>query len=530
MTHPEFIGRGAADENSTVGATASICEDGEALPGTRTRFAFLAETSRCLADSLDFQSTLETAAGLALPHFGTWCMVDVVESDGSIRRVAVIHPDPEKQEAARLYYEAHPPGKDDPIGAPHIIRTSESEFVVVASEDTLAEIADDRQRNLLRELGARSFLMVPMRARARTLGAITFVSDALRNYDDADLLLAEDLGRRCAMALDNARLYRESHDALVIAEEASARAETAREDAAYAAQRAEALRATAEAAREEAETANKSKESLLATMSHEFRTPLGIVLGYVGLLKDEVAGPINDAQRKQLERISTASTHLLRLIEEILTISQVNAGRGEVHLEEVDLSALLRDATALLAPMADLKKLTLALQLPEQPIVFPTDPGKFRQIVFNLAANAVKFTNAGEVRLSLDTDDAFLVLRVSDTGIGISPEDAEHLFESFWRVRQTGPRHTPGTGLGLSITRQLAELLGGDVSVESCPGRGSAFTVRLPRPSSSVVDQPLGPLTVALHRERRKRLQKGVRDVESLDGGSSRGSSTSTAP
>src|SRR5439155_18244532 len=322
--------------------------------------------------------------------------------------------------------------------------------------------------------------------------------------DDADLLLAEDLGRRCAMALDNARLYRESHDALVIAEEASARAETAREDAAYAAQRAEALRATAEAAREEAETANKSKESLLATMSHEFRTPLGIVLGYVGLLKDEVAGPINDAQRKQLERISTASTHLLRLIEEILTISQVNAGRGEVHLEEVDLSALLRDATALLAPMAEVKKLALALQLPEQPVVFPTDPGKFRQIVFNLAANAAKFTNAGEVRLSLDTDDdAFLVLRVSDTGIGISPDDAEHLFESFWQVRQTGPRHTPGTGLGLSITRQLAQLLGGDVSVESSPGRGSTFTVRLPRPASSVVDQSLGPLTVALHRERR---------------------------
>jgi signal transduction histidine kinase len=457
--------------------------DGSRLHGTRTRFAFLAETSRCLADSLDFQSTLETAASLALPHFGTWCMVDVVEPDGTIRRVAVIHPDAAKQAVARAYYAAHPSRKDDPIGAPRVMRTLESEFVIVASADTLDELADDQHRNLLRELGARSFLMVPMRARGRTLGAVTFVSDAQRSYDDADLLLAEDLGRRCAMAIDNARLYREAHDARVSAEDASARAEAAREDAAYAAQRAEALRAAADAAREEAESANRSKASFLTTMSHEFRTPLGIVLGYVDLLIDEIAGPVNDAQRKQLQRIGTASRHLLRLIEEILTISQVNAGRGEVRFEDVDLSALLRDAAALLAPLAEAKGLALQLVLPDEPIVFPTDPGKFRQIVFNLVANAVKFTDAGEVRISLHAKASGVELRVSDTGVGISPEDAERLFESFWQARNPPARHAQGTGLGLAITRQLARLLGGDVRVESNPGRGSTFTVQLARPT-----------------------------------------------
>ena len=479
-------------------------EYGASAQGGRTRFAFLAETSRCLGDSLDFQSTLETAAGLALPHFGTWCMVDVIETDGSIRRVAVIHPDRVKQAAARAYYEAHPPCKDDPIGAPRVIRTLESEFVTVASSDALDKLPDEAHRNLLRELGATSFLMVPMRARGRTLGAITFVSDAQREYDDADLLLAEDLGRRCAMALDNARLFRESHELRVSAEDALTRAEAAREDAAYAAQRAEALRVAADTARDEAETANKAKANFLATMSHEFRTPLGIVLGYVGLLNDEVAGPINDAQRKQLQRISTASTHLLRLIEEILTISKVNAGRGAPDLEIVDLSALLRDAVALLAPMAEAKKLALALDVPDVPIVFPTDPGKFRQIVFNLAANAVKFTKVGEVRLALLEEEEALVLRVSDTGIGISPEDAEHLFESFWQVRQSGQRYPAGTGLGLSITRQLAQLLGGDVSVESSPGQGSTFVVRLPRPKVESLGPTLGE-TLAVPRERRNR-------------------------
>lgn len=395
---------------------SGIGEDSEPSPGSRTRFAFLAETSRCLGDSLDLQSTLATAAGLALPHFGTWCIVDVIEIDGSIRRVAIIHPDGAKQAAAREYYAAHPPSKDDPIGAPRVSRTSESEFVVAASGDTLGQVPDEEHRDLLRELGATSLLMVPMRARGRTLGAITFVSDAQREYDDADLLLAVDLGRRCAMALDNARLFREAQELRISAEDALMRAETAREDAAYAAQRAEALRVAADTARDEAETANKSKENLLATMSHEFRTPLGIVLGYVGLLNDEVAGQINDGQRKQLQRISTASTHLLRLIEEILTMSKVNAGRGEPNLESADLSALLRDAVALLAPMAEAKRLLLALDLPEAPIVFPTDPGKFRQIVFNLAANAVKFTKAGEVRLGLLEENGALVLRIRDSG------------------------------------------------------------------------------------------------------------------
>jgi signal transduction histidine kinase len=427
---------------------------------------------------------LETAASLALPHFGTWCMVDIVQPDGAIARVAVIHPDAAKQRVAREYYDAHPPHKDDAIGAPRVIRTLESEFVLVARGDAIDQVTDGEHRDLLRELGARSFLMVPMRARGRTLGAITFVSDAQRDYDDADLLLAEDLGRRCAMAIDNARLYSDASDARVKAEEASARAEAAREDAAYAAQRAEALHTAADVAREEAETANRSKLSLLTTMSHEFRTPLGIVLGYVGLLEEEVGGPVNDAQRKQLQRIGAASRHLLRLIEEILTISQVNAGYGEARLEEVDLSGLLREAAALLTPMAESKGLALALAVPDEPVVFPTDPGKFRQIVFNLAANAVKFTPAGEVRLSLHEEDSAVVLRVSDTGIGIDPKDSEHLFESFWQARGPTSRHVAGTGLGLGITRDIARFLGGDVAVESTPGYGSTFTVRLPRPRS----------------------------------------------
>lgn len=445
----------------------------------RTRFAFLAETSRLLASSLDLELTLSTAAGVALPHFGAWCMVDTVENNGTIRRVSVIHPDAAMQTSAREYYAANPPRENDPIGAPRVIRTMESEFVVVPAAEVLETLSDRAHRELLVEIGAQSFLIVPMRARGRTLGAITFVSNDQRQYDDADLLLAEDLGRRCAMAIDNARLYGEAEAARALAEEKSAIAEAARESAAYAAQRADALRATAERARDEAESANKAKASFLMTMSHEFRTPLGIVLGYAGLLNDAVSGPVNAAQKQQLRRIETASKHLLALIDEILTLSQGNAGHGEARFEEVDLSALLGDAHALLAPMAQAKHLSLTLNVPDRPIVMPSDSGKFRQIVFNLVGNAIKNTSTGAIDLRLSVEEDDVLLRVSDTGIGISPDDAEKLFVSFWQSRSTDYRAT-GTGLGLAITRQLAQLLGGDVRLETSSSSGSTFLVRLP--------------------------------------------------
>jgi len=431
----------------------------------RARFAFLAETSRLLAGSLDLQATLATVASFALPHFGSWCMVDVVDSSGAISRVSVSHPDPVKQQAARDYYAAHPPHRDDPIGAPRVIRPVESELVLGAATDVIDAIDDDTHRELLRDLGARSFVVVPMRAHGRLLGAITFVSDRQLESDDVDLLFAEDLGRRCAMAIDNARLYGE--------------ADSARERAAYAAQRAGALRDVAEAARDEADAANNTKASFLTRMSHEFRTPLGVVLGYVGLLAEGVGGPVTDAQRTQLQRIDTATRHVLALIEETLTLSKLKAGYGEARVEDLDLAELLRESCALLMPLAHAKGLTLSVDAPEAPFRFRTDAGKFRQIVFNLTSNAVACTRSGGVHVSLVAEPEQVVLRVADTGVGISPQDAEHLFESFWQARGRDV-FVGGSGLGLTITRELARLLGGDVQLESSSDRGSVFLVRLP--------------------------------------------------
>lgn len=465
----------------------------------RTRIAFLAETSRCLANSLDFETTLATGAGLALPYFGTWCMVDIVENDGTIRRVAVIHPDAGKQRQVREFYDAHPPGPGDPLGAARVIRTLESQFVLAYDDDVLEGIDEEEHRLLLQEMGARSFLMVPMMARGRTLGAITFVSDHRREYDDADLLLAEDLGRRCAMAVDNACLYAAS-------EEARRAAEEARTAATLTARRAEELLDEANLARHEAMAANQARKAFLGTISHEFRTPLTAVQGFADLLTAEAAGPLNEKQRHGVERIRGASDHLLTLIGEILTFAQQQSGRSVLRVREADLTAVVREAAMIVAPLAAAKGLAFPLRVPEGPIPFQTDPGKVRLIILNLAANAVKFTEAGEVRLELEAgaDDGALLLRVGDTGMGIAPEHADLVFDPFWQVDQTNAR-AGGTGLGLAVARQLARLLGGELTMESEPGAGSTFTVRLPvLPAASDEPAPDAPVELSSAEQRVK--------------------------
>jgi signal transduction histidine kinase len=254
-----------------------------------------------------------------------------------------------------------------------------------------------------------------------------------------------------------------------------------------AAERERALREEAEAARLEAEDANRAKAAFLATMSHELRTPLNAILGYADLLESAIAGPVTDGQRKQLNRIVLSAQHLLRIIEEILSFSRIEAGHEEVRTETVDVAEVVGETAALMEPLANAKGLGFTFRAQGQALT-ETDPSKVRQIVFNLVSNAVKFTETGSVHVDLTADGDHYLLRVEDTGIGIAQEHWERIFEPFSQIKDP-TRPYGGTGLGLSVTRQLARLLGGDASVTSSPGQGSAFSVRLPvRGASSQPD------------------------------------------
>jgi signal transduction histidine kinase len=262
---------------------------------------------------------------------------------------------------------------------------------------------------------------------------------------------------------------------------------------------AEAAKAEAEAARAEAESANGAKSDFLAVMSHELRTPLSAIMGYQELLADGISGPITEQQSQQLGRIKASARHLLSLIDEILTFTRIDAGREKVDLERASLRTLLEPAAELVEPLARAKGLHIEVMLPPNEVAVETDAVKVRQMIVNLLSNAVKFTDSGRVILSADQKGDQLVISVEDTGIGISQEHFERIFEPFWQVEQKATRRAGGTGLGLTVTRRLALLLGGDVTVKSEPGAGTTFTICLPvRPSES---SPMIARAATMHGE-----------------------------
>jgi signal transduction histidine kinase/CHASE3 domain sensor protein len=234
------------------------------------------------------------------------------------------------------------------------------------------------------------------------------------------------------------------------------------------------------AARLEAEAASRAKSEFLAVMSHELRTPLSAIIGYEELLFDGITGPVNENQRTQLGRIKASAAHLLSLIDEVLTLSRVEAGREVTHLERISVFGALHDALALALPLASDKGLTLEVVRAPKDVEVWADETKLRQILLNLLTNAIKFTDAGSVTLESHEFDDRVEIVVRDTGIGIAAKDHDRIFDTFWQVEQKSTRKVGGTGLGLSVSRRLARLMHGELTVTSALGGGSIFTLRLP--------------------------------------------------
>jgi signal transduction histidine kinase len=235
------------------------------------------------------------------------------------------------------------------------------------------------------------------------------------------------------------------------------------------------------AANVELRDATATKSQFLANMSHELRTPLNSIIGFSGILTQGLTGPLEKEQLTQIQMINRSGKHLLMLVDDILDLAKIEAGKAELNIEKVDLAAIIREVGALVRPLAESKGIGIRVDMCTGKVSLSTDGGKVQQILFNLVGNAVKFTHQGGVVIAArHTSDHGVSIAVTDTGPGISCDDLPRVFEDFTQIATPGGAKPPGTGLGLRISREFAHMLGGQVTAESTLGVGSTFTFTLP--------------------------------------------------
>ncbi len=401
---------------------------------------FLAEASSILSASLEYQATLKNLADLVVPQLADWCAIDLVEGKRSWRRVAVAYCGTPKVVQADPEPPSYPPDPNWPAGPPKVLLSGQPELYPLLPSSLRAAIAcGGEYLAVLRELGEVSALCVPIRYNRQTLGILTLVCAAqTRRYDRASLSLAEDLAHRAALAIDNARLYREAQEA------------------------------------------NRLKDEFLATLSHELRTPLNAMLGWAQLLKSRRLD--DEKMLRGLETIERNARYQTQMIEDLLDVSRIITGKLNLNLAPVDLSAVISLAVETARPAAAAKGIEVDVAF--EPKVEPVwgDAQRLQQVVWNLLSNAVKFTDAGgRVVCSLSRCNQRVQIQVSDTGIGVKSELLPYIFERFRQADSSTTRVYGGLGLGLAIVRHLVELHGGTVRAESPgEGQGATFTVLLP--------------------------------------------------
>jgi len=380
-----------------------------------------------------FEMVLEKSLALCKAEYG-W--IRQFDRDGTSRTVAARRPD-------QTVATALPP-LDVRTGGGLLGRTYRERRTV-----HVADIAEDptvSNSAAMVRIGARTGLGVPLLRGDEVLGVLVLVRIEVRPFDEREIELVESFARQAAIAIENVRLFKEIQ------------------------QKSAQL-----------EIANRHKSEFLANMSHELRTPLNAIIGFSEVLLQKMFGELNEQQADYLEDIRSSGRHLLTLINDILDLSKIEAGRMELELAPFSLVAALNNAVTLVRERAQSHGIKLQLEVAPEVDRVIADERKVKQVVVNLLANAVKFTpDGGTVTLRADRDDGRVRLAVKDTGIGIAPEDQQRIFEEFQQAGTQTEKSREGTGLGLTLSRRMVELHGGTISVDSAPGKGSTFTVALP--------------------------------------------------
>ncbi len=443
-------------------------------------YRFMIEASSVLAASLDYETTMASVARLVVPQLADWCGVELVDEGGQLRNVTVAHVDPSKVALARELSERWPVDPNARTGPPNVARTGKAEMISQIDDALLVMAARDAEHlRIIRELGLTSSMCVPLRARDRTLGVISLIAaEPGRHFDAEDLRIAEELARRCAMAIDNAMLLRQAQHAeqemRLLNEDLERRVGERTIDVKRAKDRAE----EAHARLKEVDT---MKDEFLDALSYQLASPINAVIGYTELLLEGSDGSLREEQRRYVRRITASSKVLLSLVHDLLDMSRMSAGKFELELTPVDPGALAREVLSGLEPLTEMQGLRVVSRISAALPEIAGDGQRIEQVIANVLNNAIQLTSSGGlIRLAVEHSGEMIRFEVQHTGVSLSPVDLERIFRRF--------THLGGAWLGLSIAQRVVEAHGGKMGVEANPGGGNTFWFSIPAVSADSLD------------------------------------------
>ncbi|MGH7310118.1 MAG: response regulator, partial [Candidatus Rokuibacteriota bacterium] len=439
----EFNRTAAQLQESYAGLEQKIEARTAELTRSVNQLTALGEVGRAVSSTLDIETVLDTIVSRAGQLAGAdGCSIyEYDEATEQFNLRATHNLEPALVEAIR----AMPLHKGEGVMG----RAAELREPIQVFDIAQPGAYQSRQRDLLIRAGYRAVLSVPLLREDEIIGSLSVTRNAPGEFPPEVVDLLKTLATQSALAIQNARLFREIEDK-----------------------------------GRQLEIASKHKSQFLANMSHELRTPMNAIIGITEMLLEDARALGQEEQVEPHERILRAGKHLLALINDILDLSKIEAGKMELHLESFAITPLVEDVVTTIRPLAEKNGNRVVVECPVDLGTMRADATRVRQALLNLASNAGKFTEGGLVTVAVvrRRDDArdWITFAVSDTGIGMTSEQVAKLFEEFTQADASTTRKYGGTGLGLAISRRFCRMMGGDITVESTPGQGSTFTIALP--------------------------------------------------
>lgn len=425
------------DEKGDIIGLVKVFRDVTDRKALEDNLAYLAEASKILSSSLDYKETLSNIAKAAVPKIADWCAVELLNAGGKLEQVTVAHKDSAKVKWAKELRKVAPPDMNAHHGLPNVMRTGKSELYPVITDDLLVRIAKDKKHlKLLRSIGFTSAMIVPLCNEKKCIGGITFVNaETKRNYKQSDLAMAEELGNRASLALENAGLYKTSQDAVAL------------------------------------------RDNFISVASHELRTPVTSVKIFTQLLHQHSLQIGDEKAIKHLSKMDKQLNKLIELIYNLLNVSKIQAGRMEFAEKPFDIDASVKEIVSVLQEGSKHK---IMIDGGTNKIVYG-DEERIGQVVSNLISNAIKYSpKADKVVIHLSSDNNNVTVCIEDFGIGMAKEHLDRVFERFYRVFDTTDKTFPGLGIGLYISSEIVRRHHGKLWVESDTGIGSKFYFSLP--------------------------------------------------